>query len=71
MRSWDTGLLVIVDSSALVAILLKERGHEPTLEHLTNDHGIRVGAPTSVERSMVLGARVGIVGKLCWLVSSS
>jgi len=54
---------VIVDSSALIAVLLREPGYEPILEHLASDHVVRVGAPTLVETSMVLVARAGIVGK--------
>lgn len=54
---------MIVDSSALIAVLLKEPGYEPVLECLMSDHVIRVGAPTLVETSMVLVSRAGIVGK--------
>jgi ribonuclease VapC len=54
---------VIVDSSALIAVLLKEPGYEAILDQLTTDEVVQVGAPTLVETSMVLVARVGIVGK--------
>lgn len=54
---------MIVDSSALIAVLLKEPGYEPILDRLTADETVRVGAPTLVETSMVLVARAGIVGK--------
>lgn len=54
---------MIVDSSALIAVLLKEPGYETILDQLTTDDVVQVGAPTLVETCMVLVARVGIVGK--------
>lgn len=54
---------MIVESSALIAVLLKEPGYETVLDRLTTDDVVQVGAPTLVETSMVLVARVGIVGK--------
>lgn len=54
---------VIVDSSALVAVLLREPGYEAVLDELTEGAAIRVGAPTLVEAGIVLTARIGLVGK--------
>jgi len=54
---------VIVDSSAVVAILLQEPGWEPLLDHIAADSEPGVGAPTLVETGIVLAARLGIPGK--------
>jgi ribonuclease VapC len=54
---------VIVDSSAIVAILLKEPGHDALQEQIASADVARVGAPTLVETSIVLTARLGLVGK--------
>jgi ribonuclease VapC len=63
---------VIVDSSAIVAILLREPGHEALLEHLSSAPAA-IGAPTLVETGMVLAARLGLPGKtlLARLVSEA
>jgi ribonuclease VapC len=54
---------VIVDSSAVIAILLKEPGYERLRDILAASEQARIGAPTVVESSMVLCARLGRVGK--------
>jgi ribonuclease VapC len=55
---------VIVDSSALVAILLRQPGWEPLLHHISAaDKAPGVGAPTLVETGIALAARLGIPGK--------
>lgn len=54
---------MIVDSSAVVAILLREPGWESLLERLTADGVAGIGAPTLVETGIVLAARLGIAGK--------
>jgi ribonuclease VapC len=54
---------VIVDSSAIVAILLKEDGHERLLKSLAQASEVRVGAPTAAETGIVLTARLGVVGR--------
>jgi ribonuclease VapC len=55
---------VIVDSSAVVAILLREPGWEPLLDHVAAaDPAPGIGAPTLVEAGIVLAARLGIPGK--------
>jgi ribonuclease VapC len=45
---------VIVDSSALVAVVVGEPGYEPTWEALKGADAIGVGTPTLVETGMVL-----------------
>jgi ribonuclease VapC len=54
---------VIVDSSALIAILLKEPGYERLRDRLTASEQVSVGAPTVVESSLVLCSRLGHAGK--------
>lgn len=52
---------MIVDSSALIAILLRQPGYEAVLDHL-GDGPAGVGAPTLAETGIVLEARIGILG---------
>jgi ribonuclease VapC len=54
---------VIVDSSAVIAILLKETGWESLVDHLTAASRAAIAAPTLVETGIVLAARLGIPGK--------
>jgi ribonuclease VapC len=54
---------VIVDSSAIVAVLLKEPGHEDLLGHFAENPEPCVGAATLVETGMVLGSRLGASGE--------
>jgi len=54
---------LILDSSAIVAILLKEPGHERLLECLAENPESGVGAPTMVETGIVLSARLGERGQ--------
>jgi ribonuclease VapC len=54
---------VILDSSAIIAILLKEPGYEGVRERLAASERTAVGAPTVVESSTVLCSRVGRAGK--------
>ena len=49
---------MIVDSSAVVAIVLREPGHELLLEKLAGS-GAGIGAPTLAELGLVLSARLG------------
>ncbi len=49
---------MIVDSSAIVAIMLREPGHEDLIERLGNASQISIGAPTLVETAIVLSARL-------------
>jgi ribonuclease VapC len=54
---------VIVDSSAIVAVLLQEPGYERLLGRLTASDASRIGTPTLVETGIVMTARMGIAGK--------
>jgi ribonuclease VapC len=54
---------VILDSSALIAVLLRQAGHEALLDRLSADEPTGVGAPTLVETGIVLSARLGVLGK--------
>ena len=54
---------MIVDSSAIIAILLKEPGYEPLRDHLAAAKQVSVGAPTVLESALVLSARLGRAGK--------
>lgn len=54
---------MIIDSSAIVAILLKEDGHDRLIKHLAEAGGVAVGAPTAVETGIVLATRLGVVGR--------
>jgi len=54
---------VIVDSSALVALLLREPGWKTLLDLASAPGPRRVGAPTLVETGIVLSARLGVAGK--------
>jgi ribonuclease VapC len=54
---------VIVDSSAIVAILLKEPGYGHLRDRLVDAEQASIGAPTVTESSLVLCSRLGRVGK--------
>ena len=54
---------MIVDSSAIVAILLKEPGYEPLRDHVAAAKQVSVGAPTVLESSLMLCSRLGHAGK--------
>jgi ribonuclease VapC len=54
---------VILDSSAIIAILLKEPGYERVRDRLAASEWSAVGAPTAVESSLVLSSRLGRAGK--------
>lgn len=54
---------MILDSSAIVAILLREPDSKLLRERLIAADYVGVGAPTLVETSLVLGARLGQAGK--------
>jgi ribonuclease VapC len=48
---------MVIDSSALVALLLKETGYEATLAKIADSAIAVIGAPTLLESAMVLSAR--------------
>lgn len=54
---------MIIDSSAIVAIFLREQGSERVLEELETADAVRVGAPTLVETAMVLTGKLGDDGR--------
>ena len=54
---------MILDSSAVIAILLREPGHDRLRDHLAASEQVGIGAPTAVESSLVLCSRVGRAGK--------
>jgi ribonuclease VapC len=54
---------VIVDSSALVAIVLMEPEHQMLVEDLATAPVAGVGAPTLAETGIVLTARLGVAGR--------
>jgi ribonuclease VapC len=57
---------VIVDSSALLAILLCEPGSEVFDQAIVAATASRISAPTFVEVSIVLESRTGAEGVLLW-----
>ncbi len=54
---------MIVDSSAIVAVLLREPGYEALLDRIAADENVAVGAPTLAETAIVLTARMGLMGR--------
>lgn len=54
---------MIIDSSAIVAILLQEPGHTELIDHVADAALVSVGAPTVVDTGIVLVARMGLPGK--------
>lgn len=50
---------MIVDSSAVVAVLLRQPGYERLLERLADAPGAGIGMPTLAETGIVLTARIG------------
>jgi ribonuclease VapC len=54
---------VIVDSSALVAVVLREQGYERLEQELGAATSVGVGAPTLVEAAVVLHAHIGALSR--------
>lgn len=54
---------MIIDTSAVVAILREESASEALLEHIDEAAMVGIGAPTLVESGIVLLARIGVVGR--------
>lgn len=50
---------MILDTSAVVAIVFKEKGFEDLLEKLTASRTVAMGTPTLTETGIVLTARLG------------
>jgi ribonuclease VapC len=51
---------VILDSSVIVAIALREPGYEGLVDKIRSAEALGVGAPTLTEAGMVLSGRLGI-----------
>ena len=54
---------MILDSSAIVAVLLRQAGYEALVEQISAAQATGVGAPTLGETGIVLTARLGPSGK--------
>jgi ribonuclease VapC len=54
---------VIIDSSAILAVIGKEPGYERIVHQLAASPETRIGAPTRLETGIVLTARFGPRGK--------
>ncbi len=54
---------MIVDSSAIVAIVFREPGHEELIERMSGAEYLGIGTPTLAETGIVLTARLGSGGK--------
>lgn len=54
---------MIIDSSAILAIIGKEPGYDRVLHALATAQRTRIGAPTRLETSIVMTARFGARGK--------
>ena len=50
---------MILDSSAVVAVMFKEPGYEHLIERLDRAGDLAIGAPTLVEATIVSSARLG------------
>jgi ribonuclease VapC len=54
---------MIIDSSAVMAVIGREPGHERIVHELAASPGTWIGAPTQLEAGIVLMARLGPRGK--------
>ena len=54
---------MIVDSSAVVAVITREPASGPILERLVEAEVAGIGTPTLAETGVVLAARLGVQGK--------
>jgi ribonuclease VapC len=54
---------MIIDSSAILAVIGKEPGYERIVHELAASSGTRIGAPTRLETGIVLTARFGPRGR--------
>ena len=50
---------MILDSSAVVAVLFQEPGYEQLLETILSAENVGIGAPTLAETAIVVSARLG------------
>jgi ribonuclease VapC len=51
---------MIIDSSAIVSLFLKQRGFDVVVEKLASAERVAVGTPTLVETGMVIQSRTGL-----------
>jgi ribonuclease VapC len=54
---------MILDTSAILAVVFKEPGFEVVLDKIAAADVIAIGAPTAVEAGIVLDARLGGIGR--------
>lgn len=54
---------MILDSSAVIAVLLAEPDHEAIVDRLAREPQVGIGAPTLTECGIVLSARLGPLGQ--------
>ena len=54
---------MILDTSAIVAVLLREQGYEALANAVTSSLSVSVGTPTLVESELVLVGRLGYDGR--------
>ena len=54
---------MIIDTSAVIAVIGKEPGHDQIIHRLAGSTQTGIGAPTCLEAGMVLVARFGARGK--------
>lgn len=54
---------MILDSSVLVAIVLREKGYRPRWTRIVDEGGAGIGAPTLLEAGIVLRSRLGASGR--------
>lgn len=55
---------MILDTSAIVAIFLKEPGFEALVDKMAEAANLGIGAPTASETAIVVGARLGMDGRI-------
>jgi ribonuclease VapC len=51
---------MIIDTSAIAAVVFKERGHEKLINQLADAGQMGIGAATLVETGIMLSARLGV-----------
>lgn len=54
---------MILDSSAVIAAIIEEAGHERLVEAIADAAEVAIGAPTLVEIDMVMLGRFGLSGR--------
>jgi ribonuclease VapC len=54
---------LILDSSAVIAVLLREQGHRRLADAMDSADAIAIGAPTLLETGMVMVGKFGLRGR--------